>query len=47
MKCLLSLSALLFALAMVGWGEESDELPVDGRDFDGVGYGEPAPTAAE
>lgn len=33
----------LFALALVGCGEESDDLPVDGRDFDGVGYSDPAP----
>ncbi len=43
MKCLLLLSVSLFALAMAGCGEKSDELPVDGRDFDGVSYSEPAP----
>ncbi|MEQ9546014.1 MAG: hypothetical protein RIK85_08410 [Marinobacter sp.] len=43
MKCLLPLSVSLFALAMAGCGEKSDELPVDGRDFDGVNYSEPAP----
>lgn len=34
----LPLSVLFFALA--GCGEEIDELPVDGRDFDGVQYSE-------
>ncbi|EON91558.1 hypothetical protein MARLIPOL_13969 [Marinobacter lipolyticus SM19] len=43
MKCVLSLSVLLITLTMAGCGEKSDELPVDGRDFDGVGYSEPAP----
>lgn len=43
MKCLLPLSVSLMALAMAGCGEKSDELPVDGRDFDGVSYSEPAP----
>lgn len=37
----LPLSVLLFALA--GCGEEIDELPVDGRDFDGVQYSESEP----
>lgn len=37
----LPLSVLLFALA--GCGEEVDELPVDGRDFDGVQYSESEP----
>lgn len=43
MKPLLSLSASLFALGLAGCGEESDTMPVDGRDFDGVAYGESAP----
>ncbi|WP_297795678.1 hypothetical protein [uncultured Marinobacter sp.] len=43
MKSLLPLSVSLFALAMAGCGEKSDELPIDGRDFDGVNYSEPAP----
>jgi len=37
----LSLSVLIFTLS--GCGEESDQLPVDGRDFDGVGYSAQAP----
>lgn len=43
MKRILPLSVSLLALAMAGCGEESDQLPVDGRDFDGVDYSEPAP----
>ena len=43
MKRLLSLSVPLITLALAGCGEESDQLPVDGRDFDGVGYSKPAP----
>lgn len=43
MKRLLPLSVPLLALAIAGCGEESDQLPVDGRDFDGEGYQEPAP----
>lgn len=43
MKCFLSLSVSLFALAVAGCGKESDKLPADGRDFDGVEYSEPAP----
>nr|WP_297398823.1 hypothetical protein [uncultured Marinobacter sp.] len=31
------------ALALAGCGKESDELPVDGRDFDGVGYSASSP----
>ena len=43
MKRLTALSVPLLALAIAGCGEESDQLPVDGRDFDGVNYSEPAP----
>ncbi|MBR9869714.1 MAG: hypothetical protein GYB26_01080 [Gammaproteobacteria bacterium] len=43
MKRLLSLSVPLLTLALAGCGEDSDQLPVDGRDFDGVGYSKPAP----
>lgn len=43
MKRFLPLTVSLLALAMAGCGEESDSLPVDGRDFDGVGYDEPTP----
>ncbi len=43
MKRLISLSVPLLTLAIAGCGEESDQLPVDGRDFDGVNYSEPAP----
>ncbi|MGM0769724.1 MAG: hypothetical protein ACQEV6_17025 [Pseudomonadota bacterium] len=43
MKRFLPLSVSLFALAIAGCGEESDDLPVDGRDFDGEAYSEPAP----
>ncbi|MGF2685979.1 hypothetical protein ACQUWM_05740 [Marinobacter sp. DUT-3] len=43
MKRLLPLSVSIFALAVAGCGKESDERPVDGRDFDGVGYSEPVP----
>ncbi|MFV8571757.1 hypothetical protein ACNQ6O_11180 [Marinobacter sp. SBS5] len=43
MKRLISLSVPLLTLALAGCGEESDQLPVDGRDFDGVGYSKPAP----
>ncbi|MGC8121554.1 hypothetical protein [Marinobacter sp. VGCF2001] len=43
MKCLISLSVPLLSLALVGCGDESDDLPVDGRDFDGVSYSERAP----
>ncbi|WP_372964965.1 hypothetical protein [Marinobacter sp.] len=41
MKRLISLSVPLLTLAIAGCGEESDQLPVDGRDFDGVSYSEP------
>jgi hypothetical protein len=37
----LSFSVLVFTLS--GCGEESDQLPVDGRDFDGVEYSQQAP----
>ncbi|MBZ0334421.1 hypothetical protein [Marinobacter sp. AL4B] len=43
MKRLLSLSVPLLTLMLVGCGEESDQLPVDGRDFDGVSYSKPTP----
>jgi len=43
MKRLTALSVPLLTLAIAGCGEESDQLPVDGRDFDGVNYSEPAP----
>ena len=43
MKYLIYLSVAVFPLVLAGCGEESDQLPVDGRDFDGVGYSEPAP----
>jgi len=43
MKRLISLSVPLLTLAIAGCGEESDEMPVDGRDFDGVSYSEPTP----
>lgn len=43
MKRLIGLSVSVLSLALAGCGEESDELPVDGRDFDGVEYSEPAP----
>ena len=36
MKRLTALSVPLLTLAIAGCGEESDQLPVDGRDFDGV-----------
>lgn len=43
MKPLIFLPVSVLFLAIAGCGEESDELPVDGRDFDGVQYSEPAP----
>lgn len=43
MKRLICLSVTAFSLVLAGCGEESDQLPVDGRDFDGVAYSEPAP----
>ena len=43
MKRLIGLSVSVLSLTLAGCGEESDELPVDGRDFDGVEYSEPAP----
>lgn len=42
MKRLPSLSVFVLAFALTGCGEESDQLPVDGREFDGVEYSEPA-----
>lgn len=43
MKPLVFLPVSVLLLAIAGCGEESDELPVDGRDFDGVQYSVPAP----
>lgn len=43
MKRLISLTILLLSLAIAGCDEETDRLPVDGRDFNGVDYSEPAP----
>jgi hypothetical protein len=43
MKRLIGLSVTAFSLVVAGCGKESDELPVDGRDFDGVAYSELAP----
>ena len=43
MKRLIGLSVTAFSLVLAGCGKESDQLPVDGRDFDGVEYSEPAP----
>ncbi len=43
MKRLISLTVPLLSLAIAGCGDESDQLPVDGRDFDGVNYSERAP----
>lgn len=43
MKRLLPISVALFSLALAGCGEESDDSPVDGRDFDAGGYSEPEP----
>ncbi len=43
MKRLLPISVALFTLALAGCGEESDESPVDGRDFDAQDYSEPRP----
>ncbi|QSP96216.1 hypothetical protein LPB19_07515 [Marinobacter salinisoli] len=37
------LSVPVFVLALAGCGEESAQSPLDGRDFDGVAYSEPAP----
>lgn len=43
MKRLLPFSVALFTLALAGCGKESDEPPVDGRDFDAEKYSEPVP----
>ncbi|MDL0430652.1 hypothetical protein QPM17_05925 [Marinobacter sp. TBZ242] len=43
MKRLLPISITLLITALAGCGEESDEPPVDGRDFDAQGFSEPAP----
>lgn len=37
------LPVALLSLFLAGCGQESDTLPLDGRDFDGVSYAEPAP----
>ncbi|MDK9559410.1 hypothetical protein QQF73_17380 [Marinobacter sp. M216] len=42
MKRLPSLSVFALTLTLTGCGEESDQLPVDGRDFDGAEYSESA-----
>lgn len=39
----LSVTAVTLTLTLAGCGKESDELPVDGREFDGVEYSQPAP----
>lgn len=41
MTRLLPLSLTLATLALAGCGQESDQLPEDGRDLDGVAYGQP------
>lgn len=43
MKRLIGFTLSLLSLAIAGCGEESDELPVDGREFDGVTYSNRAP----
>jgi hypothetical protein len=43
MRRLLPISVALFTLALAGCGKESDESPVDGRDFDAEGLSEPVP----
>lgn len=43
MNRLICLPVSILILTITGCGNESDELPVDGRDFDGVQYSEPAP----
>lgn len=43
MKRLLPILVAFFTLTLAGCGEESDESPVDGRDFDAEDYGEPRP----
>ncbi|MGO1500565.1 MAG: hypothetical protein ACTHWH_04685 [Marinobacter sp.] len=43
MKPLIFLPVSVLFLAIAGCGKESDELPVDGRDFDGVQYSDLAP----
>ncbi|MEH6561455.1 MAG: hypothetical protein V7713_08500, partial [Marinobacter sp.] len=43
MKPLIFLPVSVLFLTIAGCGKESDELPVDGRDFDGVQYSDPAP----
>jgi hypothetical protein len=43
MKHLLCLSVFVFAFTLSGCGKESDQLPVDGRDFDGVEYSNQGP----
>lgn len=43
MKPLIFLPVSVLFLAIAGCGKDSDELPVDGRNFDGVQYSDPAP----
>src|SRR5690554_6822062 len=43
MRPLIFLPVSVLFLAIAGCGKESDELPEDGRDFDGVQYSDPAP----
>lgn len=43
MTRLTCLTVPLLSLMITGCGEQSDQLPSDGRDFDGVDYAEPAP----
>ncbi len=43
MNRLIFLPVCVLFVTIAGCGKESDELPVDGRDFDGVQYSEPAP----
>ncbi|WP_417517744.1 hypothetical protein [Marinobacter sp.] len=42
-KRLICLPVSILFLTIAGCGKESDQLPVDGRNFDGVQYSEPAP----
>ncbi len=43
MNRLICLPVSILFLTIAGCGKESDELPVDGRNFDGVQYSVPAP----
>lgn len=42
-----NVSLLVLVLGLAGCGEESDKLPVDGRDFDGLEYSEPVAYAGK